>query len=134
MVKYSIREYLRCYWKFVRPYLGQQIVAFLSTIFSTLLGLTTPLLTGLLIDHALKQKNMSLVYVFLGISLGCLLVQNLLLILQDHLFGYIRNRLSYDLRIALFKQIMNRDIFFFQQKNVTRTIGDATSIGGITEV
>lgn len=118
MVKYSTREYLRCYWKFIRPYLGRQIIAFVSTIFSTLLGLTTPLLTGLLIDHALKQENMSLVYIFLGISLGCLLIQNLLLILQDHLFGYIRNRLSYDLRMALFKQIMNQDIFFFQQKNV----------------
>lgn len=118
MVTYSKKEYFQCYWKFVKPYIGKQLIAFVAAVATTLLGLTSPYLMGLLIDHALLKKNMHLVYVLLGISVAVLVVQNLTMIVQERLFGYISNRLSYDLRMALFSRLMHRDILFFQKKNV----------------
>ncbi len=116
--KYPIKDYLSCYWGFIRPYLGKQIGAFVSIIISTLLGLTSPLLMGLLIDHALTNRDMRLVYIILAISLTVLVLESSFMALQDYLMGYIRSRLAYDLRIALFKRVVKRDIFFFQKKNV----------------
>lgn len=118
MEKYSKKDYLRCYWKFIKPYVGRQIIAFFAVIMSTLLGLTSPLLMQLLIDHALVEKKMNLVYIILGVSIAVLIVQNLITIVQEQLFGYISNRLGYDLRMALFKRLVERDILFFYKKNV----------------
>lgn len=118
MEKYSRKQYLRCYWKFIKPYVGREIIAFFAVILSTLLGLTSPLLMQLLIDHALVEKRMDLVYVILSISVAVLVVQNLITIVQEQLFGYISNRLGYDLRMALFKRLVERDILFFHKKNV----------------
>lgn len=116
--KYPTKDYLKCYWKFIKPYVKRQITSFVFTIFSTLLGLTSPLLMGLLIDNALTNRNMRMVYIVLAISLTVLVLESCFMALQDYLMGYIRSRLSYDLRMALFKRIVKRDIFFFQKKNV----------------
>lgn len=116
--KYPTKDYLKCYWKFIRPYIKRQITSFIFTIFSTLLGLTSPLLMGLLIDHALTDRDMRMVYIILIISLSVLVFESCFMALQDYLMGYIRSRLSYDLRMALFKRVVQRDIFFFQKKNV----------------
>lgn len=118
MVKYSKKEYWQCFWSFFRPYLWKEIFAFISVICTTLLGLTSPLLMGLLIDHALVKKDMHLVWVILTASMSVLIAQNVFMIFQDKLFGYINNRLGYDLRMALFEKMVERDILFFHKKNV----------------
>jgi len=85
---------------------------------STLLGLTSPMLMRFLIDEALPGKNMDLVYFILALSVGVLVLQNIVMALQEYLFGYIRNRLGYDLRMALFRRLSERGILFFHKKNV----------------
>lgn len=114
----SKKEYFQCYWRFIKPYVWREILAFFCVISTTLLGLTSPILMGLLIDHALTQKNNRLVYIILGVSLTVLVVQNMLSIVQERTFGYINNRLGYDLRMALFKKLVQREVLFFHKKNV----------------
>ena len=118
IVMYSKKEYWQCFWSFFRPYLWKEIFAFVSVLASTLLGLTSPLLMGLLIDHALVKKDMHLVYIILGASMAVLIAQNIFIIFQEKLFGYISNRLGYDLRMALIEKLMERDVLFFHKKNV----------------
>lgn len=118
MTKYSRKEYLQCYWGFIKPYLSRQIIAIFCVLLSSLAGLTSPYLMKLMLDHALGQGNLQLMYILIGVSLGVLVLQNMLMAVQDYLFGYISNRLGYDLRMALFEKILQRDVLFFQKKNV----------------
>ncbi|MCK4260688.1 MAG: ABC transporter ATP-binding protein [Halanaerobiales bacterium] len=118
MEKYSYKDYFKCYWGFIKPYLGRQVIGFFCVLLSTLLGLTSPLLMKYLLDFALVDKSMELVYIILAISLGVLVAQNTVSIFQEYIFGYIRNRLGYDLRMALFDKLSEKDILFFHKKNV----------------
>ncbi len=118
MLKPKHKEYIRCYWEFIKPYFGRQVIGFFCVLFSTLLGLVSPMLMKYLMDYGLDKKNMQMVYIILAISVGVLVIQNIVMALQEYLFGYIRARLGYDLRIAVFKKLLQRDILFFHKKNV----------------
>lgn len=103
---------------YARPYRKQLILMLVLILFSTGLGLLTPLILRDLIDKTLPDKNLSRL---LLLTLALILIPAVnggLNVLQRRLNASIGEGVIYDLRVALFSRLQRMSLNFFKHTRV----------------
>lgn len=107
------RELLLRVLAHARPYWGQIGGMFVTILFSTALGLVSPLIFRHLIDNILPNKDLHQLVLF---SIGLLLVplfSGTINVLQRRLNASVGEGVIYDLRVALFGKLQRMSLRFF---------------------
>ncbi len=105
-------------YQIIKPYIGKKILGLFLVIATTLISLLSPYIFKLIIDSAIMNRNLKLLFVYVLIFAGIFLAGRLLYFLQRYLFIYIGKKMLYHLRIDLYREVASKDILFFTKKNV----------------
>jgi ATP-binding cassette subfamily B protein len=109
---------LRRVMGYSRPYRGQITGMLLMILFSTGLGLLTPLILRDLIDHTIPAGD---VRRLIWLALALLLIPALnggLIVIQRRLNASVGEGVIYDLRVALFARLQRMSLRFFTNTKV----------------
>ncbi len=106
------RTYARL-WPFMRPYVRGLVLVLLVSVFSTMLGLTQPYISKLLIDKALLRHNMSALIEISGLMVAATVAGYVLNILASYRYVSLSAAMLYDIRVALFRHLQTLSPRFY---------------------
>lgn len=119
-------------FSYFKPYWKNIIVMLLAVIFNSALGLVSPILTKNIIDVALPNGSLGLLFKYLSLSFLALIVQNLISVGQSYMNTLISKRIIRDLRNQMFTHIQNMSLKFFSNVKTGEINSRLTNdIGGI---
>ena len=121
--------------EFVQPYKGRFYAIILFTVLLGALGISRPILIHYTLDNDVANGNyMGMVYVML-IMLGLIAVQSVIQYGHTYLSGRIGQFVISDIRIKLYKHLVNHRLKFFDKtpigRLVTRAISDVESLADV---
>nr|WP_216671594.1 ABC transporter ATP-binding protein [Saccharibacillus qingshengii] len=105
-------------FSYMRPYARQMLpLIILMTILGTVTKLAVPYLTGVLaIDKAIKNSDLTLLYIVTGTVLGLYVVQWAANVFRIRYTNIIGQRVIYDIRSSLFSHIQKLSFNFFDKR------------------
>ncbi|WP_172250556.1 ABC transporter transmembrane domain-containing protein [Saccharibacillus deserti] len=105
-------------FSYMRPYARQMLpLIILMTILGTVTKLAVPYLTGVLaIDKAIKNSDLTLLYIVTGTVLGLYVVQWAANVFRIRYTNIIGQRVIYDIRSSLFTHIQKLSFNFFDKR------------------
>lgn len=116
--KFSLKWFLPAVWKF-RVLLGEVLLASFTL---QLLGLTTPVITQVIIDKVMVQESLSTLDV-MGLALLLVAIFEAVLgILRMFIFTHTTNRLDMALSAQLFRHLLRLPLSYFESRRVGDTI------------
>jgi ATP-binding cassette subfamily B protein len=98
---------------FVRPYWGRLTVILGIGLLSTLLGLTQPFISKLLIDDALLHRNWSKLLQVAGLMFGATVLSFALNILSSYQYVRVSAAMLFDMRLALYRHLQTLSPRFY---------------------
>ncbi|WNQ09218.1 ABC transporter ATP-binding protein [Paenibacillus aurantius] len=102
---------------YMKPYSKQMLpIILLSMLLVTMTKLAIPMLISFAIDHALEDKNLKLLYIFVGSMAAAYLIQWLAGNYRIRYTNMIGQRVIYDLRHDLFSHIQRLSFRFFDKR------------------
>jgi|GEM_PF-171036 len=107
---------LRKYHGLLKPFLGIFLVAILFDIFSTLLGLVTPLFTRVLFDYAYPLRDLGLLNTTVVSIIALYFILFFIGVMSDYLQTYIGQEATADLTRKIFHSIQCVPLKFHQEK------------------
>jgi subfamily B ATP-binding cassette protein MsbA len=111
----------------LRPYRWRLIGAALLLIVTNGLGLLFPLVIRTLLNTILKQNQSGLLNLVAVVLLGVFLLQALLGAVQGYLVTSLGERLSFDLRTALFRHLQRLPLSFFDSRRTGELMSRVTN-------
>lgn len=115
---FSLAWFLPAVWRF-RTLLGEVLLASFSL---QLLGLTTPIITQVIIDKVMVQESLPTLDV-MAIALLCVAVFEAFLgALRMYIFTHTTNRLDMALSAQLFRHLMRLPLAYFEARRVGDTV------------
>ncbi|WP_222850432.1 ABC transporter ATP-binding protein [Paenibacillus tengchongensis] len=123
-----ILQYFTPYWK---PAL--LVIAVLCV--SAVLGLLPPILIQQIIDRALPERNLRLLFMFVLASLATTVVSGLLGVLQNYLNSFISQHIVHDMKNQMYRHLQRMPLQFFssvrQGEVITRMTSDISGVQGV---
>jgi ATP-binding cassette subfamily B protein len=120
---------------FMRPYRMQFFLLIFLIIFLAVLVPATPLLIQHTIDHHIMEANYRGLTVMVCIMVGLLLVQSIVQYYNTYLSGWLGQNIIRDIRIDLFRHLLNLRLKFYDNtpigRLVTRTISDIETLSDV---
>ncbi|WP_201265145.1 ABC transporter ATP-binding protein [Rhodococcus sp. P1Y] len=118
-----------------RPYRTRIAVVTAIIVFSAVVALASPLLLRELLDHAIPDRDVTLVTLIAAGMIAVAVVTNTLGVLQTWMSNGVGQKLMHDLRVAVYSHLQRQSLGFFAR---TRT-GEvqsriANDIGGMQSV
>jgi ATP-binding cassette subfamily B protein len=98
---------------FVRPYWGRLAVILCIGLLSTLLGLTQPFISKLLIDDALLHRNWARLLQVAGLMFGATVLGFALNILSSYQYVRASAAMLFDMRLALYRHLQTLSPRFY---------------------
>lgn len=127
------RATLRRIFSYLRPYRGYAFLVLLSITCAALLGALPPLFIKRIIDHAIPERNMTMLLLLCGGMVAGPLLGGLLGVAQKYLSAYIAERVMYDLRVQLFRHVQRQSLGYFATAKpgevVSRVLNDVQGVG-----
>ena len=111
-VAVSWREYKRLR-VFVQPYTGRLTGILGINLVATLLGLTQPLISKLLIDVALPHRNWKVLCEVVGLMFAATVVGFVLNILSSYQYVRVSAAMLYDMRVGLYRHLQTLSPRFY---------------------
>ncbi len=109
------------------------VIALILT--SSALGLVPPLLMQKIIDAALPQKDLSLLAVFIGLSMSATILLNLLGVAQGYLSTWIAKRITFTIKNEIYDKLTHMPQSFFAGLKEGEVLTRLTSdVDGIQQV
>ncbi|WP_029688759.1 ABC transporter ATP-binding protein [Thermoanaerobacter sp. A7A] len=108
-------EYKHIY-SVLKPYLIKEVIGFFIIILSTIISLLNPYIIKLIIDVAIAKKDTYNLVKYTTVFTGVYALGVILNIIQSYIFTYIGEKVLYDLRLNLYKSVMDKEITFFNEK------------------
>ena len=100
---------------FLRPYAGRLVLVLVVSLFSTVLGLVQPLISGLLIDKGLMRRDMHALLWIAGAMFAAAVLGFALNILASYRYVTISAAMLFDMRVALFRHLQTLSPRFYAQ-------------------
>ncbi len=100
-------------FSYFKPYRLKIAVMLIAVIFTSLLGLVSPILTKYIIDVALPQGSVRLLVTYILLSFSALIVQNLISVGQSYMNILISKSIVRDLRSQMFSHMQSMSLKFF---------------------
>jgi ATP-binding cassette, subfamily B, bacterial len=127
------RATMRRIFSFLRPYRRQGLLVLSSIIFAALCGAMPPLFLKRIVDHAIPEGRVGLLFLLCGgMALGPLLA-GLLGVAQRYLSAFIAERVMFDLRVQLFRHVQRQSLGYFANAKsgevVSRVLNDVQGVG-----
>ena len=129
-------------WPFIRriiiyfsAYRWHMLGLFLLLLVGSVLGLVPPLLIRQVIDVAIPQKRVSLLFLMIGLYFGAVMLEGLLRVAQTYLNSWVSKHIIRDMRSTMFRKIQSLPIGFFtsvQTGEISSRMNN--DIGGIERV
>ncbi|AIS51562.1 ABC transporter like protein [Thermoanaerobacter kivui] len=108
-------EYKHIY-SVLKPYLIKEVIGFFIIILSTIISLLNPYIIKLIIDVAIAKKDTYNLVKYTTVFTGVYALGVILNTIQSYIFTYIGEKVLYDLRLNLYKSVMDKEITFFNEK------------------
>jgi ATP-binding cassette subfamily B protein len=119
----SLREFVRRFLPYFRPYAGKYILAFILLSVSSLLTLLPPVMVKYIIDTGIKTKNFTFInLVALGL-IGILVVIGFTSRIMDYLHEWAGNWIICDLRDQLLAHVQRQSMAFFASTRLGEIVG-----------
>ncbi|CAM3283383.1 MULTISPECIES: ABC transporter ATP-binding protein [Saccharibacillus] len=114
---FNWKQFARLF-SYMRPYARQMLpLILLMTILGTVTKLAVPYLTGVLaIDGAIKNSDLTLLYIVTGTVLALYIVQWIANVFRIKYTNIIGQRVIYDIRSSLFTHIQKLSFNFFDKR------------------
>jgi HlyB family type I secretion system ABC transporter len=116
--QFSLTWFLPAVWKF-RTLLGEVLTASFSL---QLLGLTTPIITQVIIDKVMVQESIATLDVMAIALLSVAVFEAILGILRMFIFTHTTNRLDMALSAQLFRHLLRLPLAYFEARRVGDTV------------
>jgi ATP-binding cassette subfamily B protein len=100
---------------FLRPYASRLVLVLLVSLFSTVLGLAQPYISGLLIDKGLMRHDMHALLWIAGVMFVASVLGFVLNILASYRYVKISAAMLFDMRVALFRHLQTLSPRFYAQ-------------------
>ncbi|CZR00177.1 ABC transporter ATP-binding protein [Trichococcus collinsii] len=128
-------QLLKRMFSYLIPYWKQLIVSVLAIIISSVFGVFPTILTGRIIDEGLLQQDMPVLIRLIGLSLGVLIIANLISVVESYVNVWMAENITYDMRNKMYSHLQRMSHRFFttskQGDIITRMTSD---IGGVQSV
>ena len=111
----------------LRPYRGRLVIATILLVATSGLGLLFPLVIRQLLNSILLQRDQRLLNLVAGILLLVFVLQAVLNGIQGYLTTSIGERLTVDLRTALFRHLQRLPLSFFDQRRTGELMSRVTN-------
>ncbi|HWE53093.1 MAG TPA: ABC transporter ATP-binding protein [Bryobacteraceae bacterium] len=98
---------------FLRPYYSRLVLVLVVSLFSTVLGLAQPYISGLLIDKGLLRRDMRALLWIAGIMFVASVLGFVLNILASYRYVKISAAMLFDMRVALFRHLQTLSPRFY---------------------
>ncbi len=102
-------------WVFLKPYARRLVLVLVVSLFSTLLGLVQPYISGLLIDKGLLRHDMHALFWIAGVMFLAAVLGFALNILASYRYVKISAAMLFDMRVALFRHLQTLSPRFYAQ-------------------
>ena len=99
--------------RYFRPYWPQWIAILLCIAATSGLGVLPPLCVRGILDDAIPDKDMALLYWFVGAIVGLTVVSGLIGVLQNYLNASVGQRIMFDLRNELYQHLQRQSLGFY---------------------
>ena len=103
--------------RFLIPYWFSGFVVLVCLLVSTVGSLAPPYVTKLIIDEILPTKRHSVLGFAIGILLAIILVNLVLTLASDYLYAWAGNRIIRDIRVELYRHIIDLPMTFHNRQN-----------------
>lgn len=100
-------------WVFLHPYAKRLTLVLVVSLFSTLLGLVQPYISGLLIDKGLMRHDMHALFWIAGAMFAAALLGSVLNILSSYRYVKISAAMLFDMRVSLFRHLQTLSPRFY---------------------
>ena len=121
--------------RYLMPYKGWVILAFFLVMTAAFLGPLRPKLVQLAIDNHIIEGDMEGLRRIIVFLFGILVLEGLLSFINSYLTQWIGQKAIYDVRIKVFRHILNQPLRFFDRtplgKLITRTTSDVESLSDV---
>ena len=132
----------RVTWPFIKriisyfkSYRWHMVGLFLMLLAGSVLGLVPPLLIRRVIDVAIPEKRIRLLFILIGLYFGAIVLEGLLRVAQNFLNSWVSKHIIRDMRDTMFQKIQRLPIAFFtsvQSGEISSRMNN--DIGGIERV
>ena len=128
-------KFLKRIFSYLMPYKLRLLIVFLAIIISSLLGVVPSLLTGKMIDDGLYGKNFPVLVTLILISLGVLILSNLITVIETYVNTYVAMHISYDMKNQMYAHLQTMPQSFFTNEKpgdiVTRMTSDINGVSSV---
>lgn len=128
-------QILRRLMQFAKPYKTSFYFLVFITIAASVLGPIKPWLIQYMIDVPVRQGNVELLTRTMFILLGLLLIQAVMQYYSTYLAGWLGQHIIKDIRVKLFKHLLNLRLKFFDKnaigRLITRNVSDIETLADV---
>jgi ABC-type bacteriocin/lantibiotic exporter with double-glycine peptidase domain len=107
---------------FLKPYWLQELLIFLLISAVTLSNLASPYFLKIIIDDIIPSRDYSKLVSLLILLTGVYIARGLLILGSDQLNTSIGNRIIFDIKTKLFRNLMNMPLTYFETSNAGDTV------------
>ncbi len=126
---------LKRIFSYLKPYLLQFIIVFITILAAAVVGLFPSIITGRIVDEALIGKDMALLIKLLLAAIATLIVSQLVSLLETYINAWISQRIIFDMRNQMYNHLQYMPHSFFTSEKqgdiITRM---NTDISGVSSV
>lgn len=123
---------LKRIFSYLKPYWKQMCLVLFLIVISSVLGLLPSVLTGLIIDEGISNRNMKMLVLLILASLGLTLCSNLIRVAENYLNNWIAQHITYDMRNTMYRHLQRMSQNFFTSNNqgdiITRMTSDISGV------
>jgi len=113
---------LRRFSRYIYPYLDKQVVLYVCMLFSALVALVSPYLTGMMIDHAILGRDLYLLNMLVLVGVVLFLFSVPIELLYKNVGFYLHTRVAFALRSQFYRHFQHLSLRFFQSRPVGESI------------
>lgn len=121
--------------RYFSPYWPQWIAILLCIAVTSGLGVVPPLLVAQILDDAIPDKSMRLLYTLVGGIVGVTVVSGLLNVLQSWLAARLGQGIMHDLRNHLYRHLQNQSLGFYTTERAGEIVSRVNNdVGAVQHV
>lgn len=120
-------------FRYLRPYWHWAILSLILTLLVTGLSLFPPKLMQLLLDKAIPQKNLKLLWQLSALLLGVYLVNTVIGFARTYLMSWLGQKVLYDMRSELYQHLQRLSLSFYDTHRTGQLMSRITGDVGMLE-
>lgn len=115
------------FFKFITQYKKYAFLGCLSVLVNSCMMIPIPLFYKKIVDNALANKNIKLLFIFISIIICLLIIEQLTHFFQIYFFSNLREKVFHDIRSTLYERLQSISHIMFNKKQTGGMLSRMTS-------